>query len=302
MPNPGMPPRPILKALPSPSLTGNSPLPFASSRIPSLDSPHVHFPPTPSMAQMEITHSPFAYDRKPIVVAPNVCAMPARGERKVQGFLEGYSSSSSGGYFQPRASECVEYAAAYDPPPELYQSPEPASSMLFRHDTSIPTSASQPYPYPYPTCQIRPSTAHNINQRDRHPKQRSQPGHVPPPLVFDSASSDSSDSSDLGSPPDPSNHGSVYPPTPMKQKYHTQHTLSGCGPMSMDLSLSFITQTNGETERYNGRSAKRRSIDESSHSSKRTSSTSRTRQVVSAGCTSGFSTLVPGLDGCLGGF
>ncbi|KAJ3503736.1 hypothetical protein NLJ89_g8302 [Agrocybe chaxingu] len=206
-------------------------------------------------------------------------------ERAARGRCRGSSMATrvaaAGGYFQPRASECVEYA--YDPPPELHRLPEPASHIRF----------------PTPAVRYAPSTAPNLNQRNRHPK-RSQPGHIPPPLVFDT--SDSSDSSDFGSPPDPSNHGSIYPPTPMKQKYHAQHTLSGCVPMSTDLSLPFTMPGKGEAEKYNGRSTKRRSIDELSHSSKRTSSTSRSGKVASAGCTSGFSTLDPGLEGCLGGF
>lgn len=41
--------------------------------------PQVHFPPTPSLAQTYPTHSGAAYDRAPIVVVPNDCALPERG-------------------------------------------------------------------------------------------------------------------------------------------------------------------------------------------------------------------------------
>ncbi len=41
--------------------------------------PTVHFPPSPSLAKTYPTYSVNAYDRAPIVVAPNVCALPERG-------------------------------------------------------------------------------------------------------------------------------------------------------------------------------------------------------------------------------
>jgi len=41
--------------------------------------PTVHFPPSPSLSKTYPTYSVNAYDRAPIVVAPNVCAMPERG-------------------------------------------------------------------------------------------------------------------------------------------------------------------------------------------------------------------------------
>ena len=76
------PPRPILKTrhnssnlneyFPSPS----SALPF---RFPT--SPHVHFPPTPTLTDTQMTHSPFVYDRAPIIVLPNACKLPERGGR-----------------------------------------------------------------------------------------------------------------------------------------------------------------------------------------------------------------------------
>ena len=99
-----MPPRPILKGLPSSSYVSSdavsSPLPFSTSST-VLDSPHVHFPPTPTLTSTEITHSPFIYDRAPIVVTPNTCALPERGGRKFVG-----SNSNKGGglgYFHPHA-------------------------------------------------------------------------------------------------------------------------------------------------------------------------------------------------------
>jgi len=59
------PPRPILKR--TVSHTSSSP-------------PHaVHFPPSPSLTRTFTAHSSSYYDRSPIEVAPNTCALPARG-------------------------------------------------------------------------------------------------------------------------------------------------------------------------------------------------------------------------------
>jgi len=54
------------------------PFPFASSTVPTI---HVHFPPTPNLASTHLTHSPHTYDRAPIMVRPNECALPERGGR-----------------------------------------------------------------------------------------------------------------------------------------------------------------------------------------------------------------------------
>jgi len=91
-------PRPILKALSFFSTeAASNPLPFSSCST-ILDSPHVHFPPTPTLTSTEITHSPFTYDRAPIVVAPNLCALPERGGRKIIG---GNINQGGLGYFHP---------------------------------------------------------------------------------------------------------------------------------------------------------------------------------------------------------
>ena len=94
-------PRPILKSLSSSFVSSetSNPLPFSSCPT-ILDSPHVHFPPTPTLTSTEITHSSFMYDRAPIVVTPNICALPERGGRK---FI-GINSNQGGlGYFHPHA-------------------------------------------------------------------------------------------------------------------------------------------------------------------------------------------------------
>jgi hypothetical protein len=55
-------------------------LPFSACTS-SIHSTRVSFPPTPKLTSNRLTYPAQAYDRSPIVVAPNECAMPARGSR-----------------------------------------------------------------------------------------------------------------------------------------------------------------------------------------------------------------------------
>ncbi|CDO73396.1 hypothetical protein BN946_scf185013.g30 [Trametes cinnabarina] len=112
-------PHPILKRDMSPFRTPT--LPF--SNCGPLFSPHVHFPPTPRIAATYPADSPTTYDRAPITVSPNICALPRRGERTIytpSADLEGERRGRSrhrargcggsgenikGSYFHPRAYE-----------------------------------------------------------------------------------------------------------------------------------------------------------------------------------------------------
>jgi hypothetical protein len=70
-------PRPILK-LPSqfhPDPTDDKSLSLPSKQYRNT----VHFPPSPILSRTFSAHSSSAYDRSPIVVLPNICALPARG-------------------------------------------------------------------------------------------------------------------------------------------------------------------------------------------------------------------------------
>ncbi|KIY50034.1 hypothetical protein FISHEDRAFT_72084 [Fistulina hepatica ATCC 64428] len=91
-------------------------------------SPHVHFPPTPALASMRLTHSCTAYDRAPIIVDSSAAldlALPERGARVMsslttaaplpcqysreqqqqQRAIPRRSHTPIGSYFHPRAFE-----------------------------------------------------------------------------------------------------------------------------------------------------------------------------------------------------
>ncbi|KAJ7083371.1 hypothetical protein B0H15DRAFT_850764 [Mycena belliarum] len=116
-----MPPRPILKALldpvPIPSLPDSfppNPLPFAGCSLRVMFTPHVHFPATPMLTLTAETHSPGSYDRAPIAVSPNSCALPERGGRVYptpsgSGSVSASSpATAKGSYFHPRAFEACD--------------------------------------------------------------------------------------------------------------------------------------------------------------------------------------------------
>jgi len=65
-------PRPILKRSSSPCRENDSELPFYGIQA-------VHFPPSPSISRFYNAYSSTIYDRSPIVVSPNSCALPERG-------------------------------------------------------------------------------------------------------------------------------------------------------------------------------------------------------------------------------
>ncbi|KAF5384804.1 hypothetical protein D9615_000940 [Tricholomella constricta] len=164
-------PRPILKTrcpdecFPSPSTA----LPFKF-----LHSPHVHFPPTPSLADIQTTHSPFVYDRAPIIVSPNTCNLPERGGRVYSAFTmdEASAAPPKGSYFHPRAYEACEPEHLNEPsrslpdaPPALISDFSSSSESedsdvcasspvhLPTHDFNIPPASRRDSIYPLtPTC------------------------------------------------------------------------------------------------------------------------------------------------------
>ncbi|KAF9528154.1 hypothetical protein CPB83DRAFT_854995 [Crepidotus variabilis] len=302
-------PRPILKALPSPTMTSTSPLPFASStHVYPQDSPHVHFPPTPTMTQTAITHSSFMYDRKPIMVLPNSCALPERGERELDivspigsdhGDAKAWpgrcstQSKLKGGYFHPSAYEAAEYEAQDQLPS--------SSSLLFDQEGSLPSTPAQQY---------TPSSSF-FKRRSESParKPQSTPHSrlVPPPLVFDS--SESSDCSELGSPPEIPNQPNFS--VAFTHPYHfAQHI--------PDVNLNFLNPLE-TSPRFKRRPTHDRKTSETDREGFRlpkegktkprtrncsTSPLERTRKAAANVACVGFSTSFsdPALEGCLGGF
>jgi len=70
--------------------TSHPPIPEPTSRLPRTPSyidysalpysqVYVHFPPSPTLASTHVVDSPRLYDRSPIIVSENSCAMPQRG-------------------------------------------------------------------------------------------------------------------------------------------------------------------------------------------------------------------------------
>ncbi|KAF7976184.1 hypothetical protein HWV62_7348 [Athelia sp. TMB] len=121
--------KPCLKANMLPS--ASDPLPFAYCSSNVLLSPHVHFPPTPTLVSTHTTHSSGIYDRAPITIAPNSCALPERGGRMYTPAADHGQSVTSpvkGSYFHPKAYEACQpeppAAIAYLPPliPDLSSS------------------------------------------------------------------------------------------------------------------------------------------------------------------------------------
>lgn len=142
------------------------PLPFAS--CPNLlMSPHVHFPPTPTLTSTYFADSPWTYDRAPIATSPNSCALPERGGR----IYIPTSESSQGYYFQPRASEAcapepsVAHITIHSPPPLFAD----VSSESEESDAHIVTP-------PDPTTMIPSISAHfsHHNQLPSIPSAHSQ--------------------------------------------------------------------------------------------------------------------------------
>jgi len=111
-------PRPCLKAE---LHTETDPLPFASCPKVLL-SPHVHFPPSPTLTSTYMADSPWTYDRAPITISPNSCELPERGGRMYTQTSENWNlKQRKGSYFHPRAYEVCES----EPPGAPIAAPSP---------------------------------------------------------------------------------------------------------------------------------------------------------------------------------
>ncbi|KAF5381919.1 hypothetical protein D9757_007559 [Collybiopsis confluens] len=97
-------PRPILKRSSSSPHENNSELPFYGVQT-------VHFPPSPSLSRFYSAHPSSIYDRSPLVVSPNACALPERGcpgrtydaDERFSFTSVNISTTPRGGHRHPRA-------------------------------------------------------------------------------------------------------------------------------------------------------------------------------------------------------
>jgi hypothetical protein len=236
------------------------------------------------MTQTEITHSSFTYDRKPIDVLPNTCALPERGERAMDSLPDGDSdlelwapghrkrNAAKSGYFHPRACEAIEYEAVES------SLPEQPSSLLFARDSSYLSS---------------PFRKQNDALNDGHARTLSHFRPIPTIGTLDASDA-------AGDPAIASN-------------FHLNGAMDACQFIQhiphMDLSLPFIpakpTSLRNRTQQVNKKecasSSKKRSTTHSRTIGNTSNHFERTRSVVSsAGCggfDSGFYD-----SGCLGGF
>ncbi|KAL1749307.1 hypothetical protein HDZ31DRAFT_27924 [Schizophyllum fasciatum] len=140
-----MTPRPILKAFASeeipaamqhqPPLSGA--LPFATYPH-GMQTPHVHFPPTPNLSSHHTTHSPAQYDRAPIVVGPNACELPERGGRLCSPpSKKRRTAPAKGSYFHPRAYEAIEPESPSSPPPLIMDTSSSSSSSESTDESDV---------------------------------------------------------------------------------------------------------------------------------------------------------------------
>lgn len=125
-----MSPRPILKQCPQ----REDAYPFpAHSTAPSPR--RVHFPPTPTLTSTYAAHSSAAYDRSPVSVSPNQCALPGRHEREFvcSDDSRPYQTAEiKGGYFHPRAYEACapEPLVSYEPDDLVTPPPDTVMSRI----------------------------------------------------------------------------------------------------------------------------------------------------------------------------
>ena len=184
--------RPCLKhhTDPDPPAPPNTPFPFALSS--SVLGPRVHFPPAPGLCQTHLTHSPSIYDRAPIVVAPNDCALPARNERT----------------YTPPSSECSKKRRSAITTTTTTTTGHGHGAAALHHHHAFPESAAKAHHHHHheATAGII-SAASGVAPADPM-------GRVPvPPLVADLSSSESDESDVSSTPPVPNRFPSMgHPP------------------------------------------------------------------------------------------
>lgn len=193
MPHTGHPPNPILKRA---RTVHEDYDPF-----PHLLNPSVHFPPSPSLTRTFSAHSATQYDRTPIQVAPNACALPARGCPGRTYYDSSAASNGRGGSLHPRA------LAAYEAQKQQLEDEGDDDDDEEAERTPTRTSPYIPLPVPPPIPNAHPShaspyaaTAYPYSTPFSSPATYGYHTAQPPPLVPD-LSSESDESDGFASPP-----------------------------------------------------------------------------------------------------
>ncbi|KAI6002209.1 hypothetical protein F5J12DRAFT_841496 [Pisolithus orientalis] len=163
--------------------------------------PAVHFPPSPSLTRVYAAHPSTAYDRSPIVVSPNACALPERGcpgrtytlgderptrssqsKRRIESRYP-TSPTRSVGDDHTRSSESDESDSFVTPfdTPNTSLTPAPSiSKPRIRSDGMLPTSPYYPeqsgfsdnYPPSYPSYRSSLDDAHKSRRRRSRDRSR----------------------------------------------------------------------------------------------------------------------------------
>ncbi|KAJ7686793.1 hypothetical protein B0H17DRAFT_1204003 [Mycena rosella] len=148
---------------------------------------HAHFPPSPSLTRTFSAYSPSSYDRSPIVVSPNTCALPARG-CPGRTYYDGKPAAPTGATQRPK------------PPRRGHLHPRALASYREGNEDDCdededdaeaertPTRTS-----PYIALPVPPPIPH-------YPSAYQHPYQPPPPLIPD-LSSESDESDGFISPP-----------------------------------------------------------------------------------------------------
>lgn len=265
-------PRPILKrgeSYQSTSSTGGAPK-YPRHHVLHQHSgpPHgVHFPPSPTLTRTFSAYSPSAYDRSPIVVSPNSCALPERGcpgrtytldeSTKPSPSRTKWSGSHHGRHLHPRA---VNYTS--HPPSE--------DEDEYLDDEDAQQTPTRTYPIVPP---LIPDLSSESDESD---------GFISPPLTSSSGYHTPS-SNCIGTP--------SHPPIPFSTTCVGYNTCSSDVRQSRH-ALSFLPHPASPGDE-NQRARQRKHRDRS-----------KSRCAVDVSYKSSLSVLASSLDegGCLGGF
>jgi hypothetical protein len=223
----------------------SNPFPFINSKsllYDPLRSPHVHFPPSPSLTSVQLTHSPTSYDRRAIVVdTNNVCALPARFDR----YYDICSpTQQDGGLLLRRVEEPTTVTGYFDldesttHPPLLMPDLSSESS-----DDSLLSSPPEP-PYPSYPSSPSPSPPRMFPHHHRASPTFYYPNHPPIP----NRESPEEMGNALSFLPYPFHVKDPLPPTPSKRKLMPRSRRSGGASSSKGSGMSVTSSSFDESE------------------------------------------------------